>query len=64
MLNTLANHGFIPHNGRNITSEVFVKAAVDGFNMDKQSAAGAFQDGLGANPIPNATVRSPLVYCT
>lgn len=61
MLNSLANHGFLPHDGRHITSDVFVKAATEAFNMDERSAAGAFQDGVGANPVPNATVR-PLPF--
>ncbi|KAK7051531.1 hypothetical protein VNI00_004506 [Paramarasmius palmivorus] len=32
-LNTLANHGFIPRNGRNMTVETVLKGSLDGFNV-------------------------------
>ncbi|KAK7051536.1 hypothetical protein VNI00_004513 [Paramarasmius palmivorus] len=32
-LNTLANHGFIPRNGRNMTIETVLKGSRDGFNV-------------------------------
>ncbi|KAF9262646.1 Cloroperoxidase [Marasmius fiardii PR-910] len=32
-LNTLANHGFLPHNGKNITLPIVLQAALDGFNV-------------------------------
>ncbi|KAJ8077440.1 hypothetical protein PM082_001870 [Marasmius tenuissimus] len=32
-LNTLANHGFLPRNGRNITIPMFIDAALKGFNV-------------------------------
>ncbi|PBK73314.1 Cloroperoxidase [Armillaria solidipes] len=34
-LNTLANHGFLPRDGRNITVEMVLNAALEGFNIDK-----------------------------
>ncbi|KAK5991329.1 Peroxidase stcC-like protein [Cladobotryum mycophilum] len=41
MLNTLANHGYLPHNGRNLTSQLFAKAVVEALNVD---------DGYGTLP--------------
>ncbi|KAL7940725.1 Chloroperoxidase [Trichoderma barbatum] len=34
MLNTLANHGYIPHNGRNISAQQFADAASEVLNME------------------------------
>ncbi|KAF5339486.1 hypothetical protein D9758_015317 [Tetrapyrgos nigripes] len=34
-LNTLANHGFLPRNGKNITVDMVMDAIHDGFNFDK-----------------------------
>ncbi|KAJ6582149.1 Chloroperoxidase, partial [Mycena capillaripes] len=33
-LNTLANHGYIPRNGKNITIPMILNAASDAFNID------------------------------
>ncbi|KAJ7586865.1 Chloroperoxidase, partial [Mycena floridula] len=32
-LNTLANHGFLPRDGRNLTQDTAIKASGDGFNV-------------------------------
>ncbi|EEB97921.1 hypothetical protein MPER_02663, partial [Moniliophthora perniciosa FA553] len=32
-LNTLANHGFLPRDGKNITIPIVLQGAVDGFNV-------------------------------
>ncbi|KAJ7587570.1 Chloroperoxidase, partial [Mycena floridula] len=32
-LNTLANHGFLPRDGRNLTQDLVIKASGDGFNV-------------------------------
>ncbi|THU91786.1 Cloroperoxidase, partial [Dendrothele bispora CBS 962.96] len=36
-LNTLANHGFLPRNGKNITVEMILDAIHQGFNVDPTS---------------------------
>ncbi|KAK7052961.1 hypothetical protein VNI00_004281 [Paramarasmius palmivorus] len=36
-LNTLANHGFLPRNGSNITIAMVLQAAVDGFNVENDA---------------------------
>lgn len=58
MLNSLANHGFLPHNGKNITLDDLVKGLSDGVNMDPGLAAFLFDFALTTNPEPNATVFS------
>ncbi len=35
MLNTLANHGFLPHDGKDITREVTENALFDALNINK-----------------------------
>lgn len=40
MLNTLANHGFIPRDGRSISKDDFNKAMVDALNFDESLASG------------------------
>lgn len=55
-MNTLANHDFVPHNGRNITEPILVKACMDAFNIARDFAVGIFQNGIIVNPVPNSTV--------
>lgn len=56
-MNTLANHDFVPHNGRNVTMPVFVQACLDAFNISAAFCIDAFGTGVAAsNPVPNATV--------
>lgn len=56
MLNTLANHGFLPHNGRDITRDIFLKALTDALNFDQESVDRLFTGALGAVPKFNSTV--------
>ncbi|TQN69304.1 putative sterigmatocystin biosynthesis peroxidase stcC, partial [Colletotrichum shisoi] len=49
-LNTLANHGFISHDGRNITSEIVQKGFKDAMNIDEALSAAAFKPALELNP--------------
>ncbi|KAG7091329.1 hypothetical protein E1B28_010373 [Marasmius oreades] len=35
-LNTLANHGFLPRNGKNLTIPIVFQGALDGFNVHKE----------------------------
>ncbi|KAI0101413.1 Cloroperoxidase [Hypoxylon sp. NC0597] len=55
MLNTLANHGFLPHDGRNITKETTINAMASALNFNTSLAALMFQMAVVANPEPNAT---------
>ncbi|OJJ78689.1 peroxidase family protein [Aspergillus glaucus CBS 516.65] len=55
MLNTLSNHGFLPHDGRNLTREVVVKGLSEGLNFNATLGSLMFDMALVANPEPNAT---------
>ncbi|KAI0886753.1 Cloroperoxidase [Annulohypoxylon maeteangense] len=55
MLNTLANHGFLPHDGRNITQETTINALSSALNFNTSLATVMFQMATIANPEPNAT---------
>ncbi|KAM0544102.1 hypothetical protein ACHAPJ_011984 [Fusarium lateritium] len=55
MMNTLANHGFLPHDGRNLTEETVVGALKRGINFDEALGKIMFEQALVANPEPNAT---------
>lgn len=58
-MNTLANHDFVPHNGRNITRDVFIGATNKAINLEPAFGGSIFDNGIRVNPIPNATVCSP-----
>ncbi|KAJ7588774.1 Chloroperoxidase [Mycena floridula] len=45
-LNTLANHGFLPRDGRNLTQDLVIKASEDGFNVAPESLFFAARLGL------------------
>ncbi|KAJ0310386.1 hypothetical protein COL516b_002187 [Colletotrichum fioriniae] len=55
MMNTLANHGFISHDGKNLTKDVVVKGLQDGLNFGTDLGTLMFNMALIANPEPNAT---------
>ncbi|KAK4494620.1 hypothetical protein PRZ48_013976 [Zasmidium cellare] len=55
MMNTLANHYFLPHDGKNLTREVVTKALQDALNFEPSLTEIMFEQALPANPIPNAT---------
>ena len=55
MMNTLANHGFLPHDGRNITKQNAISALGAGLNFDEPLASLMFEMAVVANPEPNAT---------
>ncbi|KAL3466958.1 Cloroperoxidase [Aspergillus heterothallicus] len=54
MLNTLANHNYIPRDGRNITRPILVNALTKVLNFNPDLASGQFDNGLLGNPEPNA----------
>ncbi|KAL0580996.1 hypothetical protein V5O48_000990 [Marasmius crinis-equi] len=45
-LNTLANHGFLPRDGRNISVPMIVQAGLKGYNMQSDILIGASKVGL------------------
>jgi hypothetical protein len=55
MMNTLANHKFLPHDGNNLTKETVVDALSTALNFNTSLAALMFEMAIVANPQPNAT---------
>ncbi|KAJ5770446.1 uncharacterized protein N7511_002497, partial [Penicillium nucicola] len=55
MMNTLANHGFLPHDGRNITRQTLMEGLHDALNFDFSLSSLMFDMGVVANPNPNAS---------
>ncbi|KAI1385833.1 Cloroperoxidase [Hypoxylon trugodes] len=55
MLNTLANHGFLPRDGRNITKETTVNALASALHFNTSLGTLMFEMAIVANPEPNAT---------
>ncbi|KAI0383421.1 Chloroperoxidase [Hypomontagnella monticulosa] len=55
MMNTLANHGLLPHDGKGLTKAVVVGALKHGLNFDEALGGVMFDQALVANPEPNAT---------
>ncbi|KAK1216757.1 hypothetical protein PQX77_020607 [Marasmius sp. AFHP31] len=49
-LNTLANHGFLPHDGKNITIKMVLKAGLEGFNVHRDLLLLAAKAGVMASP--------------
>ncbi|KAK6212409.1 hypothetical protein LQW54_005362 [Pestalotiopsis sp. IQ-011] len=53
-LNTLANHGYLPRNGKNITLDILRDAMLNGFNIAHTDAEGLFPLALRTAPdYPN-----------
>lgn len=55
MLNTLANHGYLPRNGRAISKEVAIKVLDDILNWDETVVGPLYDFAQPTNPAPNAT---------
>lgn len=55
MLNTLANHHFLPHDGKGITKDVLTRGLGEGLNFNASLASLMFKMATVANPEPNAT---------
>lgn len=53
-LNTLANHGYLPSNGREITRDILADAMLEGFNIAKSDAIILFSQAVRTNPKPFA----------
>ncbi|KAB8078734.1 hypothetical protein BDV29DRAFT_187646 [Aspergillus leporis] len=54
-MNTLANHGFIPHDGKNLTRKAIVNGLSAALNFNASLGSLMFDMALVANPEPNAT---------
>ncbi|KAI2467590.1 Cloroperoxidase [Annulohypoxylon bovei var. microspora] len=55
MLNTLANHGFLPHSGKGITVNKTIYALGAALNIDAPLSQQLFKFALTTNPTPNST---------
>jgi hypothetical protein len=55
MLNTLANHGFLPREGRNFTLPTVKHALLTGLNISEDISELLYNFALTTNPGPNAT---------
>ncbi|CAG8984234.1 hypothetical protein HYALB_00004217 [Hymenoscyphus albidus] len=51
MLNTLANHNILPHNGKNLTEEITIQALIDGVNFTSSLGKFLFNFALTTNPV-------------
>jgi len=57
--NTLANHGYINRNGRNISYDSFIAACSDAFGLPKViTVIGAVNAGIAAKIFPNGVLNS------
>ncbi|KAI1800309.1 Cloroperoxidase [Daldinia bambusicola] len=55
MLNTLANHGFLPHDGKNIDVNTTVRALSTALNFDDTLSRDLHEFAVTTNPQPNST---------
>ncbi|KAJ7252359.1 Cloroperoxidase [Mycena haematopus] len=51
-LNTLANHGYLPRNGKDISIPMILQAAIDGFNVGPDAILQAAKFGLLSGDAP------------
>lgn len=58
MMNALANHGYLPHDGKNISQDQLVTSLMSALNFDQETAEGQFQQALSSNPEQGATTFS------
>ncbi|RYP66388.1 hypothetical protein DL769_006050 [Monosporascus sp. CRB-8-3] len=58
MLNTLANHGYLPRNGKDITENRTIEALGTALSIDSELAQLLFEQAITTNPAPNATTFS------
>lgn len=54
-LNTFANHGFLPRNGKHITQKTLVDGLFNAVHFDKTATEFLFEFAITTNPEPNAT---------
>jgi hypothetical protein len=54
MMNTLANHNYIPRNGGNITKQIAVDGLQKALNFDAILAGLMWEKAIIANPVADA----------
>ncbi|KAK0505362.1 Peroxidase, family 2-domain-containing protein [Armillaria luteobubalina] len=59
-LNTLANHGFLPRDGKNITIKMILDAGLEGFNIDPTILISAAKVGLLTTNAPDSFTLDDL----
>ncbi|CEJ60455.1 hypothetical protein PMG11_09028 [Penicillium brasilianum] len=64
MLNALANHGILPHDGKNITQEQTINALKSSINLNEDLAKTQFEAALMTNPNPHASTYSLDDLCS
>ncbi|KAL4973674.1 Chloroperoxidase [Aspergillus desertorum] len=52
-LNTLANHGYLPRNGKGITLEILMQGMLEGFNIEHGDAVLLFSQAIRTSPFPS-----------
>ncbi|KAI0017561.1 Cloroperoxidase [Xylariomycetidae sp. FL0641] len=60
MLNTLANHGYLPHSGKDITENMTIAVLTQVLNLGADLATYLHEEAVTTNPSPNATTFSLL----
>lgn len=55
MLNSLANHGYLPRDGLNIDADTLTQALSDGINIDPTTLAGAVQFAVSLSTTGNSS---------
>lgn len=58
MLNTLANHGLLPHNGKDISEEVIIEVLNSTLNVADSLSVFLFEEAMTTVEDPNATTFS------
>lgn len=58
LLNALANHGYLPHDGKDLSEEKTVHVLENILSIGKELAVSLFKGGLTTNPDANATTFS------
>jgi hypothetical protein len=58
MLNSLANHGYLPHDGKDISQQKTIDALGQALNINASLAIFLHQEAITTNPTPNATTFS------
>ncbi|KAJ8087932.1 hypothetical protein PM082_013483 [Marasmius tenuissimus] len=60
-MNTLANHGFLPRGGRNITVSIALKAAQDAFNVQRDVLITAAKLAVLSSPLDDQFALTDIV---
>lgn len=58
MLNSLANHGFLPHDGKDISEDVTISALAAALNVDSSLSRFLHDQAVTTNPVAGAKTFS------